>query len=495
MEKVAIIELNESALKLSIFKVNNGKSSLCLYKDQAFQIGKEIDAGELLSPKTKGEVLNILKIYRKIIESYAVSKIISVSNNVILRARNYRGFFDEIYNNTGINFTILPDDEYIKYLFNGVVNSIDNAKGVFIYVGAYTSYVVKYNRRAILGSTIIPYGTYNLDETGSKDLDQLLKTAKEKFSVGGVLNEVDQDCKVVAVGSSLIALGKVAKKIQRYSLNVDNNYQLTDDVMDKSFNFIKGLDLEKIKKIKGIGSEDADKLASCVAIVKTFLDILPVNEFTISTADLRSGILCQSVLNCSQERFNDLLSNALDNYYEFNNDEFSINHSVYNMALILFKQLKVMHKLPRFYVKPLRIAAFMYDGGKSINEENYTKYSVEKIVFSGLNGATHRELLIAGFIALCQNLDDFSLNDWIKYKDILTDEDLDAVRKLGIIVKLAVALNASRNSCIQDIVCDILGDSIIMKTIVEGDASFEILEGMKVAQDYKKVYKKSLQII
>ena len=72
MEKVAIIELNENLLKLSIYKVNNGKSLLCLSQEQHFQIGKEIDADELLSPKTKNEVLNILKIYRKMIENYEV---------------------------------------------------------------------------------------------------------------------------------------------------------------------------------------------------------------------------------------------------------------------------------------------------------------------------------------------------------------------------------------------------------------------------------------
>ena len=208
-----------------------------------------------------------------------------------------------------------------------------------------------------------------------------------------------------------------------------------------------------------------------------------------------SGQLQMNVLNLSSERFNDLLSNSLDNYYEFTKDEFSINPSVYNMATILFKQLKVMHKLPRFYVKPLRIASFMYDSGKCINAREYTKYGFEKIVYSDIAGATHRELLLAGFICVCQNLDDFSLNEWIKYKDILLEEDLDAVRKLGIIVKLAVALNASRKPVVQDIVCDILGDSIIMKTVVEGDATYEILEGMKVASDYRKVYKKSLQII
>ena len=66
---------------------------------------------------------------------------------------------------------------------------------------------------------------------------------------------------------------------------------------------------------------------------------------------------------------------------------------------------------------------------------------------------------------------------------------------MGVIVKLADALNASKKPIITDIICDILGDSIIMKTVVEGDASFEIMEGMKVAVDYKRVFKKSLQII
>ena len=165
------------------------------------------------------------------------------------------------------------------------------------------------------------------------------------------------------------------------------------------------------------------------------------------------------------------------------------------MSIILFKQLKVMHKLPRYYIKPLRIAGYLYNTGTRINYNQYEKYGFDTILYSGITGVSHRELLIGAFVCVCQNMDNFSLNDWIKYKDILTDEDLDAVRKLGIIVKLASALNASKKVVITDVVCDILGDSIIMKTVVNGDPTFEIMEGMKVAPDYKKVFKKSLQII
>ena len=265
--------------------------------------------------------------------------------------------------------------------------------------------------------------------------------------------------------------------------------------MKQTVEFIKGIDLEKISKIKGIDESDAPRIASGFAIINAFFDALKMNEVTISSADVREGIVHTSVALPSQEKFNDLLANSIDNYYEFYKDENSINNQVYQMAIILFKQLKVMHKLPRFYVKPLRIASYLYDSGKNINYSNYTKLGFDAILYSGLTGVTHREILIAAFSCLCQNLDDFSLSDWMKFKDILTEEDLDAVRKLGVIVKLAYALNASKKGIITDVVCDILGDSIIMKTIVEGDPTFEIMEGMKVAADYKKVFKKSLQII
>ena len=493
MEKIAIIELNEKALKLSIYKVNNGKSNLSLVKNQSVALAEELDEGELINPNTKNEMLEVLKVYRKLIEGYGVSKIISVATNVLYKARNYRGFLDEVFNNTGLNFIILSDEDYIKNLFNAVVNSIDSAKGVFIYVGAYNLYVVKYNRRAILGSVTLPVGSYLVDT--NVDIDEAVKEIKSKIAVEGFLQDIDDDSKVVGLGDAFISLGKIAKKIMRYPLDVDNNFLITKENMTKTFDFVKGLDLEKIKKIKGIDYDDASRITSGFAIIKALFEVLNLKEVTISTANLRAGLLQVNVLSPNQEKFNDLLTNSLENYYEFNNDEFSINQYVYNMSTILFKQLKVMHKLPRFYVKPLRIASFMYDCGKCINSEHYSKYGFEKIVFSELAGVTHRELLIAGFICVCQNLDDFSLNEWIKYKDILTEEDMDAVRKLGIIVKLAVALNASRKPVVQDIVCDILGDSIIMKTVVEGDASYEVLEGMKVAQDYKKVYKKSLQII
>lgn len=498
MEKLAVLELNESFLRVSIYKVSNGRMQLILDKSQRFDLGKEIETEELIKPKTRNELLNVIKIYRKLIETYKVTKIVAVASKVLLSARNYKGFVDEVYNNTAMTIQILSDEEFLKAVYSSVVNSIDNSKGFFAYVGADFTGIVKYNRRTMLANQIVPYGIDNIlkDENGSaRSIDEMQKLMTTELGKIEILKEVDQESNFVGCGDAFIAFGKIAKKIARYPLDIDNNYEVSKEVMGKTYDFVKGIDSEKIGKIKGIDFIDSAKIISSLAIVKAVYQASQSSVIAVSSANLRSGVAIANVAVPSQAQFSDLLSNSLDNVYEFYKDENSINEYVYQMALILFKQLKVMHKLPRFYVKPLRIAAYLYDCGKIINYNNMEKHGFDVILNSGICGATHKELLVAGFVCMCQNLDNLSLNEWIRYKDILNDEDLDAVRKLGVILNLARALNASRKPIITDIICDILGDSIIVKTVVEGNAEFEIMEAMKIAGDYKKVFKKSLQII
>ena len=137
----------------------------------------------------------------------------------------------------------------------------------------------------------------------------------------------------------------------------------------------------------------------------------------------------------------------------------------------------------------------MHDCGQRIKFYDHEKNSFHVILNSEVLGATHREIVLAAFASASQNLSDFSLTEWIKYKDILLEEDLDAVRKLSLIVRLAEALDKTHRGVVQDISCDILGDSVIMKTIVTIDASIEIREALKSSQDFKKVYKKTLEVL
>lgn len=496
MERVAIIEISELGTNLVIFETKNSRYNFIKQFSDKFDIGKEIEEQKLLNPNTISRVVSIMKMYRDVIQDCGATKTIAFATGMLAKARNQRGFVEEVYNNTGISIQISDEEDEIRNLYLANMNAIDVSKGYMIHVGSHSTKFIKFNRRTTLGSFSIPYGCVNVLQKGStqRSFDDIVELVSKSIADNELIKGCEEDG-FIGSGDSFINLGRLAKKVEHYPLDLDNNYIVSKDTEKKVVDFIKSVDTEKIKKVKGLVGDSSEVLLSSLAIIHAFYKTAKINSLAISTASYIDGYVLSNVVGEPQEKFTDLLGNSLDNYCEFRKNDISNNVRVANMAGILFKQLKVMHKLPRLYIKPMRIAAQMYDCGKNIGFNNIEKNGFNVILNSGVAGMSQKELLLASFVCLCQYPDNFSLSEWIKYKNILTDDDLDAVRKLGIIVRLAVALNSSKKQTIVDIVCDILGDSIIMKTIVSGDANYDILQGMKVAGDYRKIFKKNLQII
>ena len=63
------------------------------------------------------------------------------------------------------------------------------------------------------------------------------------------------------------------------------------------------------------------------------------------------------------------------------------------------------------------------------------------------------------------------------------------------ILKLAESLDITGFARITDISCDILGDSVIMKTITEENVELEIKSAMLYGSDFKKAFNKNLEIL
>lgn len=493
MENIAFIQLDERKVKLMIIQSRNGRYRVLEEVENYYDLTYDITKDCLFSPKSKTDLLKILGIYRYTIATFNVEKMIAVASNIIVKARNYRGFLDEIYTNTGMNFLIMNTDELVKNIYQSCMANIDLSKGYIVFVNSFETFIMKFNRRNVVEYNTIPYGYTNLSLSGMS-FEEMLATLKKELKKCSLVKAYEEDS-VIACGPAMLDISRIAKKLNRYPIDIDNNYELTNESIKKVVDFTKDLDPQKVKKIKGLGAEGSQSINGGLAIASALSESLKDANFVVSTANELNGVVLSNLVGVANEKYTDLMQNSLDSYYEFKKEGLAINYQVYEMAILLFKQLKVVHKLPRIYVKPLKIAAYMYDCGKFINFENYQKNAFYTILNSNIAGASQKDILLAAFACTCQNIDNFNLTEVMRFKEILSDEDVDAIRKLGVLVNLAVNLNASRKSVINDIICDILGDSIIMKTVVSADPSFEIMQGMKVADDFKKVFKKSLQII
>ena len=60
---------------------------------------------------------------------------------------------------------------------------------------------------------------------------------------------------------------------------------------------------------------------------------------------------------------------------------------------------------------------------------------------------------------------------------------------------MAEAFDRTKNSVIVDLNCDILGDSVIMKTIAVGNNSYEISKAGECSKDFEKNFNKKIEIL
>lgn len=503
MEKIGLIELGNVSLRLTILNTKEGGFFDVVDEiEEQIKVGKDIQTTGVLKPSTISDCIGILKMFRKLCDKRGVSKISCVATSLVREAKNQNSFLDEVYNSCSFTMNLLTIEDELRSTYSGVVNTVDIPKGIILEIENNSTNIIQYNRRTIINQISLPFGAQSLADEFEKVDNIAEKCSKVESFVEKQLKKVefvsnvDPEIQVIGSGALFRSIGYLSRKTSRYSLDIENNYPLSAESFYAVNNFVKTLDVDKTKKLKGVSSERADVVLCGLSIAKALFDYMNISSMTLSAYGRKEGLVYNYVVpEINDKPLSEMMSFSIENIRTFRDQELTNASQVYALSILLFKQLKVIHKLHRFYVKPLKIAASLYDSGKRIKFDDSEKNSFEVILNSNINGVSQREILIAAFASICQNLDNFNLSDWVKYKDIVTDEDLDAVRKLGTIIKLAVALDKTKSSVVKDITCDILGDSVIMKTVVEGDATFEISEGMKMGTDFRKVFKKYLEVI
>jgi exopolyphosphatase/guanosine-5'-triphosphate,3'-diphosphate pyrophosphatase len=504
LEKIGIIDLGSNSARLVI--VNLFEEGYFMVVDElkeSVRLGQDMERDGFLKPQRVAETIKTLKMFKRLCDASGVTRIIAVATEAVRRAKNQRSFLDEIQASCGIKIKVLTAEEEATLVYRGVINTMDIPKGIILEIGGGSTKIVYYNRRNMLNYATLPFGAVTLtglfSTDGLKPEEQVSKMEeffREQLQSIDWLTEIEPDVQMIGVGGSFRNLFKISKMVHKYPLDTVHNYNMLTEDFQPVYDMIKVLDLDKKKKIRGLSAARADILPAAFAIMKAFIDYMHIDNFTISGAGLREGIMFNQALPSTIEKpISDVMNYSLTTlvkYYDC--DEKHVEHVV-NLSIQLFKQLRVLHKFPRQYLKVLKVAAMLHDCGMRIKYYNHQRHSCYMILNSTLYGVSHREIVLAAFTACCHKKEDINLYEWNRYKDILQDDDVEIVKRLGVMLRIAESLDRSMSGTIKGINCDILGDSVIMKTEVEGDASLEIRDAMAAAAEFKKSFHKNLEIL
>ena len=504
LERIAIIDLGSNTARLLLIDVmENGYFQIVDQLKEAPRLGEGMERDGFLKPQRIQETIKTLKMFRKLCDVNGIERIIAVATAAVRSAKNQRSFLDEVSATCGIKLRVLSAEEEAMYVYRGVINTMDISKGIILEIGGGSTKIIHYNRRNLLNYETLPFGAITLTELfaeeGVSSDEQAAKIEEfflEQLKRIDWLQTVDPETQLIGVGGSFRNLCRMTKIMKKYPLKTIHNYVVQDTDFSHVYDLIKGLDLDRKKKIKGLSSGRADILPAALAAVSAFKKYMNLGNIVISGSGLRTGIAFNYAVPSTLDKpVSDVLTFSLNSLVDFYGCDKKHVEQVVGLSVQLFKQLRVLHKFPRQYLKILKVASYLYETGKRVGFYNFEKNSAYVILNSNIMGISHRDLVLASFVSSSTGIDDVNLAEWSKYHDLVTDEDVDAVRKMGVILRIATCFDRSLSSVVKGINCDILGDSVIMKTEVDGDATLEINSALEVGGSFRKVFKKNLEIL
>lgn len=502
MEKIAVIEIKTTGVKLKIVDIVRNKFfEDCKTIEMPINLTKDFYNDLFIKPNVIKDINGILTVYKKIIESYECTDVICLASDVVFEAKNQNGFINELSVTSGYKFRVISPEDEMNFIYTSTINSFNRPKGVIINISDFNTEVVLYNRRNVLERIVIPYGSVKLkDLYGDRSLAEkeklVVSAVDEAIKNSNIMSLLPEEYDIIGTGDMFRAYGAICRKAKKYPIELPHNFVSNKEDMEKVYGLVTGPAISTSTKIKGVTLQDSKYLPSALIIMKAIINKFENQEFVISNLDRVDGILFNEVLPITLEKpMSDTLGYSLQLLNDCYDKKPNNSQHIYELCMILFKQLKVLHKLPRQYVRVLRMAGYMSNAGYRVGVANNEKVVFDIVRNSTIYGVTHKEIVLAAFVALSKNSDNFNLSEWVRYKEMMTDEDLLAVKKLSVILKVAEALDITGFGYVNDISCDILGDSVIMKTIVEQDASFEINYTMLCGADFKKAFNKNLEVL
>ena len=503
MERIALIDLGSNTARLVIYDVlDGGYFVVSEERRESVRLGETEADGSLKQTRIMQAIATI-QTFKEMCTIKRVDRILAVATAAVRRASNQKTFLSDIFNATGIRVTVVSPEEEANYVYQGVVNSMDIPRGLILEIGGGSTKFVYYNRRTILHTKILPFGAVTLtnmfvspDKSPEQCTDDMVAYVKEQLQEVDWFKEIDPDTQLIGVGGSCRNLARIIRKVKKYPLDMVHNFHMEVEDFNYVFNMIRTLDLDKKRRIKGLSSARADVFPSALAVIKAFVDYMGFTQIVASGSGLREGVMFNYVVPQTLEKpISDTLGYSLQCFARHMGVNVPHAEQAFNLCVQLFKQLRVLHKFPRSYVKVLRVCAMLHDTGKAFKFYNHPKHTSYMILNSNLWGISHKDLVFAAMVTDVYNKEEVNYTDWAKYNGILSSEDVEAVKKLAVILKLAIALDFGMRSAVSEVTCDVLGDSVIMKTELNGNADLEFSAANLVALDFKKIFKKNLEIL
>lgn len=500
MKKIGIIDIGSNSVRLVLVKLGSS-GSFKIFSDvkESVRLGMGMDENlELTSDKIESAI-KTLKMFKTMCDATYVDEIIAVATAAVRKAKNRDYFISRVKKEINIDIRVLTGQEEAFFAYWGVINSIDIDKGLIMDIGGGSTELILVEDRKITNSISLPFGSINL--TQNFDLSNIIRDenikALETFLIDNYkkipwLSKV-KNYPLIGVGGTIRNIGNIVRKLDNYPLDITHNFIMKKSDLNNVYRLVKERNLVDRRKIKGLAKDRADIFVGVSGAVWKLLEYCKLGDVIVSGSGIREGIIYNYIHN-NPEPVKDVLDFSINNI--INKYELDIEHAnyIYRLTKSLYEQILGKENFSLNIYKLIRTAAMLHDSGINIRFYNHTQHSFYMILNAGINGLTHKQLLMSAFIAASHRSKKHKIN-WVKYRAIIDREDVETIKKLGVLLRIAESFDICFNRKIKSIKCFVDKDNVLIKLISDIKPRVEINHALSASTQFKKIFNKTLSIV
>lgn len=502
---VAVIDIGATSVRMAVSQIDeNGIAETLETLSQAVSLGKDSFIKGAIESETIEECVRVLKIYRAKLNELGITDsrdIHVVATSAVREARNKLLFLDRVFIATGFEIEPFDEAELHRVTFLGIQPLIksqpqlNDATNVICEIGGGSTEILVVESGDVLFSETFRMGSLRLRKTleainapkadWRKIMTEQIRQVVRRFqrSVPKLKNP-----NFIGMGGDLrfatsqMYAGEPIQDLRR--IETAQFERFTEAIVQDS--------PDKIINRYSLSMPDAESLGPALLAYAQFVKALKLESFYVSNANMRDGLIREMIQpdDWGTEFQDQVIRYSLNLGRRYQFDEKHAVH-VAQLSQMLFRQLKSEHELDAKYELTLYVAALLHEIGQFINQRGFHKHSLYLIRNSEFFGLGQKDILIVALVARYHRRahpqpshDGYSSLDRI---------DRVTVSKLAAILRVAIALNASRRSKVKEINCESGTETVNIK-IPAAELSLEKLTLQQSGTLFRETFGKHIHI-
>ncbi|MEC9091469.1 MAG: Ppx/GppA phosphatase family protein [Planctomycetota bacterium] len=502
---IAVIDIGATSIRMAIFQVNSTGAVRTLETlSQAVSLGKDSFLKGRIEYETIEDCVHVLKIFRSKLDEFGIvdpGDIHVVATSAVREARNRLLFIDRVFIATGFEVEPFDEAEMHRVTYLGIQpllktsDALQHTRNVICEIGGGSTEILVVDSGNVLYAETFRMGSLRLRKTleaGNAPQKKLRSLMIEQIQK--VVHQFKRSAPDLAQ-AQFVGMGGdlrfAIEQIQGEKLPKDLQCLKLEGFNDLTSRILAQMPDQLLNQYP-LSLPEAEALGPALLAYQQMIESLGVKSFYVASNNMRDGLVREMLQpkGWGEEFRSQVIRYTLDLARKYHFDEVHACH-VAELSQALFRQLSSEHQLDPRNELILYLAALLHECGQFISQRGYHKHSLYLIRNSDFFGLGQKDILLIGLVARYHRRAHPQPNH--EGYDSLNRKDRVVVSKLAALLRVAIALNASRQQKALSVVAE-SGPDFVDLNIPAKEFSLEKITLQQAGTLFRETFGKRIAI-